>query len=94
MYLDRNPLARGSNPLQSIHNVGFCCYRNPDIGALVWFAPNDRNGNAGHVGIYLGNGQFISATDHGVQINDIASWSNIVASYKGWGDAPSGWPGR
>ena len=65
---------------------------SPDIGALVWFVPNTGNGNAGHVGIYLGQGQFISATYNGVQIHDMTSWSNNVASYEGWGDAP--WPGR
>ena len=67
---------------------------SPDIGALVWFVPNASNGNVGHVGIYIGQGQFISATYNGVQINSMKSWSTNVASYEGWGDAPSSWPGR
>ena len=67
---------------------------SPDIGALVWFTPNNGNGNAGHVGIYLGNGQFISATYNGVQTNDMTSWSTNVAPYEGWGNAPSNWPDR
>ncbi len=67
---------------------------SPDIGALVWFAPNAGNGYAGHVGIYIGSGQFISATYRGVQINSLATWSATVAPYEGWGDAPVSWPGR
>ncbi len=67
---------------------------SPNIGALVWFAPNASNGNAGHIGIYIGQNQFISATYNGVQINDMTSWSNNIAPYEGWGNAPSSWPGR
>jgi hypothetical protein len=68
----------------------------PDIGALVWFAPNAGNQNAGHVGIYIGNGQFISATEtsKGVAIYNLTYWNNNIAPYEGWGDAPSTWPGN
>jgi NlpC/P60 family len=67
---------------------------SPNIGSLVWFVPNASNGEAGHVGIYIGNGQFISATDNGVQIYDLTYWNSNIASYEGWGDAPANWPGR
>ncbi len=67
---------------------------SPHIGALVWFKPNNGNGNNGHVGIYIGHNQFISATYKGVQINDMSNWGNNVAAYEGWGNAPSSWPGR
>ena len=66
----------------------------PDIGALVWFAPNPGNGENGHVGIYIGGNQFVSATYNGVQNNGMTRWSNNVAPYEGWGDAPANWPGR
>jgi cell wall-associated NlpC family hydrolase len=66
---------------------------SPDIGALVWFSPNAGNGGYGHVGIYIGQNQFISATDVGVKIMDLSYWSNNIAPYEGWGDAPSTWPG-
>lgn len=68
---------------------------SPDIGALVWFAPNAGNQQDGHVGIYIGQGLFISATETsgGVQIESMSSWSSNVAPYEGWGDAPASWPG-
>jgi hypothetical protein len=68
---------------------------SPDIGALVWFTPETENQMAGHVGIYIGNGQFISAIEGSpvVQINTLQEWSTH-APYEGWADAPSDWPGR
>jgi hypothetical protein len=44
-------------------------------GDLVYFSPNEGNGYNGHAGIYQGNGQFLSATDNGVQLNDIGRWA-------------------
>jgi Domain of unknown function (DUF4189)/NlpC/P60 family len=67
---------------------------NPNIGSLVFFVPNNGNGNNGHVGLYVGDGQFISATYSGVKLEDMSAWSSNVATYEGWGDAPSSWPGR
>ena len=67
---------------------------SPYLGALVWFVPNNGNGWNGHVGIYIGNNQFISATYNGVQTNNITTWSNNVATYEGWGDVTAVWPGR
>lgn len=43
-------------------------------GDLVYFSPNEGNGYNGHTGIYQGNNQFLSATDNGVQLNDIGKW--------------------
>ena len=76
--------------LQSQGDVHSGVPGNNHIGALVWFAYS----KGGHVGIYLGNNQFISATDRGVDINDINSWSTSASSpYEGWSEPPSSWPG-
>jgi cell wall-associated NlpC family hydrolase len=63
------------------------------VGALVWFNASVDNQQSGHVGIYLGNNQFISAAGAGVWINSISAWSAVSASYAGWSDPPSSWPG-
>jgi cell wall-associated NlpC family hydrolase len=67
---------------------------SPNIGALVWFIPNAGNQRAGHVGIYVGQNYFLSATYSGVKIMDMSYWSSHVAAYEGWGNAPSAWPGH
>ncbi len=78
------------------------------VGALVWFNKSPANQEAGHVGIYLGDGQFISATDitgqdlggtgtvGEVLVNSISAWSAKLGSYAGWTwtPVPSEWPGR
>lgn len=43
-------------------------------GDLVYFAPDQSNNYYGHAGIYTGNNQFVSATNNGVQYNDLNSW--------------------
>jgi len=63
----------------------------PDIGALVWFAPNAGNQWDGHVGIYIGDGNFISATSNGVAIDSLAYWNQVIAPYEGWGNPPPWW---
>lgn len=45
-------------------------------GDTIYFSPNEGNGYNGHTGIYMGNNQFLSATDYGVATNDINNWSN------------------
>lgn len=50
-------------------------------GDLVYFVGNspDAPGGTyenGHTGIYTGNGQFVSATNNGVQENDLGQWIN------------------
>lgn len=67
---------------------------SPAIGALVWFVPNSGNSYDGHVGMYIGQGYFISATDNGVAIYSLSYWNANVAAYEGWGRAPHGWPGH
>jgi hypothetical protein len=50
-------------------------------GDRIYFSPNQSNATldypngAGHTGFYEGNGQFISATDNGVQENDLNNWN-------------------
>jgi NlpC/P60 family len=41
-------------------------------GDAVYF--NDSSQPFGHVGLYSGNDQFISATDNGIQQNDLGKW--------------------
>jgi len=65
-----------------------------DSGDLVWFNPSNDNENLGHVGIYLGNDQYISVADWGVSINSISAWSATSASYAGYSTPPAAWPGR
>lgn len=70
---------------------------SPDIGALVFFQyfnPTDQQWD-GHVGIYLGGGQFISALQSSpvVQIKSLQAWSASYP-YEGWANVPSDWPGR
>lgn len=67
-----------------------------NVGDLVWFNASSDNGGGGHVGIYLGDDQFISATDtnYGIAINSISSWSAVSASYAGYSSPPAAWPGR
>jgi cell wall-associated NlpC family hydrolase len=68
---------------------------SPQIpGQIVFFSKNSSNGGYGHVGIYIGNGQFISVTSSGVQLESLSWWSSNVASYVGYASPPSSWPGR
>lgn len=43
-------------------------------GDLVYFDADKSNGGLGHTGIYTGSNQFISATNNGVQSNDLDKW--------------------
>lgn len=43
-------------------------------GDSIYFAADQSNGGNGHTGIYSGNNKFISATDNGVQENDLSQW--------------------
>ncbi|MEA2717903.1 MAG: hypothetical protein QOI99_2220 [Actinomycetota bacterium] len=63
------------------------------VGSLVFFAANGNNGNAGHVAIYVGNGQVISNGIGGrIGYTTISALSGS-APYLGWslGDVPRGW---
>lgn len=43
-------------------------------GDLLYFSANDGNSQMGHVGIYTGDGKFVSATYGGVQEKDVNDW--------------------
>jgi len=43
-------------------------------GDPVYFAPDSSNQGYGHTGIYAGDNQFVSATDNGIQQNDLGKW--------------------
>ena len=59
-------------------------------GALVFFAPHRDNGNAGHVGISLGDGRMVSAESSGVKVGSYGSgyWGGL---YRGWTHPPARW---
>jgi cell wall-associated NlpC family hydrolase len=64
------------------------------VGAIVFFAPNARNGYEGHVGIYVGNGQFVGVGSGGhIRRYSVQWWSNSIARYIGWAYPPANWPG-
>ena len=67
-------------------------WRDAPVGALLYFAADESNGNNGHAGIYLGNGRMISARPTGVQEERLGSAYNKKL-YVGWGEA-AGFPGR
>jgi hypothetical protein len=64
-----------------------------DVGDLVFFRPDASNGGAGHVGIYLGDGEMVSATNKGITRDSLSSpyWKNLLV---GFGDPPDQWQGR
>ena len=62
-------------------------------GLIVAFQANDTNGNHGHVGIYMGGDQMISATYNGVQWDSIVKWSEKLAPMVGYIYPPEDWPG-
>jgi cell wall-associated NlpC family hydrolase len=81
--------AAASNALMKTADPGAA-----DVGDLVFFRPDASNGNAGHVGIYLGNGEMVSATNSGVTRDNIFNspyWSKLLV---GFGDPPDQWQGK
>jgi len=65
-----------------------------DVGDLVFFKPDPSNGNYGHVGIYVGNGEMVSATNGGITRDNFQTnpyWKNL---FVGFGDPPEQWSGR
>ncbi len=63
-------------------------------GAIVFFAPNARNGYSGHVGLYVGGGQFIGIGSGGhVRQYGVQWWSGAMAKFIGWAYPPPNWPG-
>lgn len=45
-------------------------------GDLIYFDKHRSNKGFGHVGVYEGNGNFISATDSGIESQSLDSWVN------------------
>jgi hypothetical protein len=65
------------------------------VGAIVFFAPNARNGYSGHVGIYVGSGQFVGIGSGGhARQYSVQWWSSTLSPFAGWAYPPSNWPGR
>jgi hypothetical protein len=62
-------------------------------GHIVFFEKDPSNGLAGHSGLFIGNGEFISVTASGVKIRSVSKWSQNVAPYLGHAEAPITWPG-
>lgn len=47
-------------------------------GDAVYFGADPSNGNAGHAGVYTTNGNFISATNNGIQEYNIQNWEKAT----------------
>lgn len=62
-------------------------------GDTVYFGADQSNGGYGHTGIYVGNGQFVSATYNGVKTADLGKWQQSTGQ-KLLGYVPSGQAGR
>jgi len=55
---------------------------SPQVGDLVFFSNTYKNGIS-HVGIYIGDGQMIDASNSGVKIESIKTgyWKNHLSGY-------------
>lgn len=62
-------------------------------GDTIYFSANKSNGGYGHTGVYVGNGQFISATYNGVKTEDLGKWQASTGQQL-LGYVPSGAQGR
>ena len=77
---------------QSLKSLGDTSSSPRMPGMMVYFDKDSGNENAGHVGIYMGDGWMISATDYGVEWDRISDWSRIAGpSVLGYSWPPSGW---
>jgi len=69
--------------------------RDAPAGALVFFEPTARNGHNGHVGIYVGGGQFIGVGTGGhVRQHSVGWYNDNIAHFLGWAYPSAGWPGN
>ncbi len=63
-------------------------------GAIVFFDRNTGNWNDGHVGIFVGNDQFISVVTSGrVKQHSVQWWNDHVSHFLGWANPRADWPG-
>ncbi len=75
-----------------VKHKGQASLKTAPPGALLYFAADETNENNGHAGIYLGNGQMISARPGGVSIERLDTPYNRQR-FLGWGNAPASFPG-
>lgn len=56
---------------------------NPQVGDLVFFQGtySGMQGRISHVGIYLGNGKFLSALSKGIGVSDLKYWKDSFVRY-------------
>ncbi|MGI8688828.1 MAG: hypothetical protein ACR2M3_09645 [Thermomicrobiales bacterium] len=64
------------------------------LGTIVFFDRNTGNWNDGHVGIFIGNDQFISVVTGGrVKQHSVQWWNDHVSRFLGWAYPRADWPG-
>lgn len=68
--------------------------KNAQPGDLIYFSADDTNNGYGHVGIYVGNGEMVSATPNGVKRTGILSDKYYAPRFRGVAAAPQDWQGR
>lgn len=78
-------MAQRNNAVQGIQGI--------QPGDTIYFGADSSNGGYGHTGVYIGNGQFISATYNGVKQTDLTSWLKSTGQQL-LGYVPSGGEGR
>jgi hypothetical protein len=62
-------------------------------GVIIYFEANEGNGNAGHAGIYIGDGQMVSVGASGVTQSSVDDWNSSVAALLGYMAPPEDWAG-
>jgi hypothetical protein len=63
-------------------------------GAIVFFDRNSKNGENGHVGIYIGSGQFIGVVSSGkVKQLGVQWWNDNASKFLSWTFPRDEWPG-
>ena len=78
---------------QLVTHKGSSSLRTAPPGALLYFTADQTNEGHGHAGIYLGNGEMISARPDGVKVERVDTPYNRER-FLGWGPAPTKFPGR
>ena len=87
MYL---ALGKSSDPAR--HTLADLQHAPP--GAIVFFDRNSGNYNDGHVGIFLGNDQFVGVVTGGkVKQHSVQWWNDHVSHFLGWAYPRADWPG-
>ena len=68
--------------------------QNAPVGVIVFFDRNAGNQADGHVGIYIGNGQFVGVvTGGGVKQYGVQWWNDNASHFLGWAYPRTDWPG-